>query len=98
MNGKTPRFEARIEGHKIAKRDVANRHVIEAVRELCFLESLMANVRVGIEHFGDSRGERVDFNAGHLGVAMHFLRHQADKMPDAAGRFENAAALKAKAL
>ena len=64
--------------------------------EFGFLEWLVANVGIWIKRLGDAGGQRVNFDAGDGRMLVHLLRHEADEMADAAGRFQNAPARKPK--
>ena len=82
----------------IAERNIGDGKVERFVGKFGFFKRLLADVGVGIQRLGDARRQRINFNAGDGGVAEHFLRHEADEMADAAGRFQNLSALKTKPL
>lgn len=48
MDEESPTFEPGIEGLLVSERDVGNGHIVEAGRQLGFLERLMPDVGVGI--------------------------------------------------
>ncbi len=83
----------------IAERDIADHGVEEIVRKRRILEALGEQGRVGIEAFGNARGDVVEFDAGSARAGEKLVRHKSEEVAHSHGGFENLRAWpKAKAL
>ena len=59
---------------------------------------MFADVGIWVKGFGNARRQRINFNASDGRAPKRLLRHKADEVADAEGRFKNSSALKTKPL
>jgi len=97
VDEEVPRLETRVERFVVAERDIRDGHVVEPIGQLRFLEGLVANVGVGVEHSRQAGGKGVDFDARDARAPVHLVGHQADEMTQAEGGFEDPSVRKAEA-
>ena len=75
---------------EIAKGNIANCHVKEAVRHLYLFKAGDGNGAVLIELLGDAPGDGIQLHT--VGVTVcHGIRNHADKVANTAGRLQNIA-------
>lgn len=79
---------------KIAKGNIADCHIKEAVRHLHLFKTGNGNAAVLVKLLGDSSADRVDLHTVGF-AAVHAVRHHANEVADTAGRLQNVALTKA---
>ena len=84
---------------RVVQRDLVERHVPDggvevALREAGVDEGFRPDGRVGVEGCGDLRGDRVEFDAGHL----RGLRGEGEEVPGAAARLQDPAFAESQVL
>ena len=77
------------------KGHVANGHIKEAVRQVCFLKALYRNAVFLVQLLSNAPGNAVQLHAVHFGDS-HVLRQQAHEIANAAAGFQNVAGLEAQ--
>ena len=98
MNDEVPFLQPWVKRLVIPKGNVGNRHIIKTIGQTGFLEWLVADVRIRVECFCQPGRDGINFDGRHLGTLVHFVRHQADEMSQAASGFQNASLLKPETL